>query len=362
MSEPGPQLAGFGTSDRVLPNTASRPPTRFVPFSHHVDDRPLSHHVDDGPRWPEDGGDVTPTGVRAIAATAYVYTYPLVAHYGEMYRQAVDAASSSYSGGFGTWRRMDQTEGAGGGAGATGGRGLRSTAWLDLRSEPWWYTQPAAPRGGSFRSRWIDLWGFVLDERESGADGSEPVSLLASSPSPVWNVPDEIEGVVRGESAFLALCTTVGWGNEDVCPIVTEGLPDVTLEPASVHLGRPAPPPAPANSWWPWKDGIEGTDDFWSCANFALSLTTPHPDDEEVLARLASIGVAPGRPWDPSLLPNGANEAIEAGMDDALNDLLEAALDPAAARVGPCSREAMDRDYFARALSALGRTHSAGRS
>mgnify|MGYP001812588836 CR=1 FL=1 len=302
---------------------------------------------------------MTPRGARAIAATAYLYLYPLVVQYGEMYRQAVDPASSSYSGGFGEWRRTDHVEVSREGAGGTGGRVLRSTVWLDLRAEPWCYIQPAVPADVVFRSRWIDLCGFVLDERDAAVGGDRRVSLLAASPTPVRDVPDGIEGIVRGESAFVELQTEVRWRDERARPSVPVVFDDVTLEPVSAQRGRPAPAQAPAIAWWPWQEDTEITNEFWSCANFALTLATEHPDDRDVLERIATIGVAPGQSWDPTLLPDGTVDAIEAGMDDALSDLFDAAGAPPTARPARCGRDAMDRDYFGRALDALGRAPSA---
>ena len=50
--------------------------------------------------------ELTPSRARAIATTAYLFAYPLVKRYQDMYRQAIDVSSSTYSGGFGTWRHV----------------------------------------------------------------------------------------------------------------------------------------------------------------------------------------------------------------------------------------------------------------
>ncbi|MFA9564988.1 MAG: DUF1254 domain-containing protein [Acidimicrobiales bacterium] len=296
---------------------------------------------------------MTPSRAKAVAQIAYLFTFPLVMNYREMYRQAVDASSSSFSGGFGTWRQVAPTESGSGGVAGPSGGALQSMVWLDLRTEPWWYTEPAVPPGVSFRSRWIDLWGFELDDRGAPKDGRHRASVLAASPTRVRSVPVEVDAVVRGESAFVALRTEVRWRDESAGREVPRVLADMVLEPVSAHLGRPAPAPAPAMSWWRWRDGMEVTDEFWSCASFALSLTTPHPDDRSILDRIAEIGVVSGQPWDASRFPDEIAESIGTGMDGGLSDLLEATSETVDACGEPCRREEMDRDCFGRALGAL---------
>jgi hypothetical protein len=87
---------------------------------------------------------------RAVAASAYLFTYRLVMNYRDMYRQAVDPSSSVFSGGFGTWRHRVDREPRTGGSGRPHEDVLHSSIWLDLRSEPWLCTVGEVPPGLSF--------------------------------------------------------------------------------------------------------------------------------------------------------------------------------------------------------------------
>lgn len=89
------------------------------------------------------------------------------------------------------------------------------------------------------------------------------------------------------------------------------------------------------------------------CANFALTLITPNPQDQPVLDRIAGIGVGAGRRWDASMFSDEVAEAIRAGVDDALSDLMEAAVAGVDREPSPVRRAEMDRDYFGRAVRAL---------
>jgi hypothetical protein len=148
----------------------------------------------------------------------------------------------------------------------------------------------ASHPGGVCTGRWIDLWGFVL---ESGrALQTQPVgSVLESAPVPVHDVPPEIDGIVRGESGFAALLTETRWCDPYALPILEPIQPEIVLEPASLHRSRRAPRPAPAVNWWVCGNDVETTDEFWSCANFSLTLITSNRQDETVLERIAEIGV-----------------------------------------------------------------------
>lgn len=292
---------------------------------------------------------LTPTSAKAIAATAYLFAFPLVMRYRQMSRQAIDATSPMFSGGFGTWLEGSVTEPRRSGSGRPMEDVVYSSTWLDLRGEPWWCALGDVPAEVSFVGSLVDLWGFLIADLEPGRSGP----VLASSPAPVRGVPDQVEAVVRGESEFVQVCTESRWSDPYRLPGVPPVRPDLVLEPLSAHLGRPAPRPAAAMTWSPWFEGLEATDEFWACANFVLSLTEPNPDDRSILERIAQIGVIPGAPWTPSAHPEAVLEAIRDGMDDAISDLLEGAVGADVCRRPRTRRADMDRDYFSRALAAL---------
>jgi hypothetical protein len=81
---------------------------------------------------------------RAIAQTGYTVTYPLLMYYRTMYVQAIDPASPSYAGGFGSWLHLgvstpDDTDIV-----TPNNDTPHSYAWVDLRAEPQVLTLPRA--------------------------------------------------------------------------------------------------------------------------------------------------------------------------------------------------------------------------
>jgi hypothetical protein len=298
--------------------------------------------------------ELTPSRARAIATTAYLFTYPLVKRYENLYGQAIDVSSPTYSGGFGTWQHVIAHERLKHGSGHPNEAVVYSSIWVDLRAEPWWCTMSGVPSGVVCTGRWVDLWGFLLESDR--ALQTQPVgSVLASAPMRVHDAPRDIDGILRGESGFAALLTETRWRDPYTLPGLEPTQPEIVLEPVSLHLGRRAPRPASAVNWWMCGNGVETTDEFWSCANFALTLITPNPQDATVLERIAEIGIGVGRRWGASMFPDEIAEAIRAGVDDALSDLMEAAsqwVDPDPSHL---RRAAMDRDYFGRAMRSLHR-------
>lgn len=297
---------------------------------------------------------LTPRRARAAATTAYLFTYPLVMNYRGMYYRAVDPSAGAFSGGFGTWRYTVVSEPRTNGPGRPREDVVYSSIWLDLRAEPWWCTLGPVSPEVSFVGQLVDLWGFLVDDCGAGHRAHE--SVLVAKPGLVYDVPSAVSGVVRGESGFAVLLTETRWRDPYKLPGVEPVRPDIALEPVSVHLGRAEPSPAPALTWWPWHEGLESTAEFWSCANFALSLTIPHDDDRPILDRIAEIGVVPGAAWDASAYPDEILRAIQEGIDDALSDVLEAAAEPGVRQPRHLRRAEMDRDYFGRAVGALSLT------
>jgi hypothetical protein len=282
-----------------------------------------------------------------VASMAYLFTFPLVMNYRDMYRQVVDR-SSAFSGGFGSWRHERKSR-------ISAGRledVVQSSVWLDLRAEPYFCEIGEVPPDVVFTARLVDLWGFVIEDW--GALHRAKTPLLVSAPLRLHHVPSRIEVVARGGSGFVELQTETRWRDASRFAGSEPVQPDIVLKPMSSHLGGPAAPSAPTVKWRRWHDGVAISDEYWACANFVLSLTTPNPVDRPIHDRIAEIGVAPGDGWDASALCDDVLEAIGMGMDEALSDLLEASGElGTGVPAGPLKRADLDRHYFAHALDTL---------
>lgn len=301
----------------------------------------------------------TARGARAVSTVAYLFLFPLVVYYRDMYLQAIDPSSPVFSAGFGTWRDVVVRQPRVKSSRRPYEDVVYSTVWLDLRREPWWCEVGEVRPELSFIGGIFDLWGFRV--KECGARLGTRGPALVSAPLPLRGVPSNVETIVRGESAFAALVTETRWRDPYALPGDPPVRPGVVLQPMSTIRGRRAPAPSPPPAHGVPSGGVESGDEFWSVANHVLTLVTPNAEDRPVLDRIAEIGVAAGRPWEAAAFPEEVLEGIRAGMDDALNDLLEAAGQQSAGQVVGLDRDTMDRDSFRRALDALGRSNLTGR-
>lgn len=89
------------------------------------------------------------------------------------------------------------------------------------------------------------------------------------------------------------------------------------LQALSAFAKTPAPAPAPAISFPPWDKAKALGPDFVGYLNFLLQFSQPTPAVEvPLMARFATIGVGPGKPFDLAALTPEAREAIVGGAAD----------------------------------------------
>lgn len=287
---------------------------------------------------------------RAVARAAYVFAFPLVLYYADMYAQAIDQSSPRYTG-FSAWRH---TYRGGDPRHAGPSESVDSVAWIDARAEPSVLCTTRGEEGRRVSIRIADLWGHEAHGSTSQHNaGAEESRVIIASPTWVGEIPDGTDHLVRGDSSFLRVAISTEVHSEEQGRSSKKHHAACAMCALSVHAAHRASRSPPPMDWVPWIAGDEITNHFWSVAGFAMSMVEPHPTDDSIMNRIAEIGVAPGEPWDAAGRSAGMLEAISAGMDDALSDLLEAARGPVHIERLGRSRQDYDSDYFGRALSAL---------
>lgn len=287
--------------------------------------------------------------VRAVARTAYIYALPLVLHYADLHAQAIDRSSPNYTG-FGTWRhayRAGQPRHSG------LGESVESVAWIDVRAEPWVLGTLQGEGGCRSGTRIADLWGHVAHTSMSKGRSADASCAMVAAPTWVGEIPGEVVHVVRGESSFLRVTISTELHSDEQrrsAEIRHEGC---GLRALSEYSAHDAPESPQQIHWLPWTADVAVTNHFWSGASFAMSLVEFQPEEEGIINRIGEIGVVPGEPWDPAWFSSEMLEAINAGIDDALADLLRASRGLLHLERLGRSRQDYDSDYFGRALSAL---------
>jgi hypothetical protein len=288
----------------------------------------------------------TPEQLAANARDAYVFSYPLVMNYRTMYMQAIKG-----DGAFGKWLHLGLASPADTDIVTPNNDTPYSYAWVDLRAEPWVLTMPKIEAKRFYTGQWDDYWGYVIDNPGSVLDGNDGYNYLLTSPG--WNgeLPSGIKRAIHGESDFLGTLTrTQVIGGEKDLPRVKEIQQSYKLQPLSAFLGTTAPAAAPDIAWPAWNEGDETREAYWSFVSLLLPLVKQNAADSAEYAKLASLGLEAGKPWQPEKLDAATRAALQKGVDAAraeMKKLSEGGVD-AARFFG--TRETVGTNYMDRAM------------
>jgi hypothetical protein len=277
---------------------------------------------------------ITADEARALAEEAYAYAYPMLVAYGYMHTQVGDPTSSMHQGtdrlhhfrqlggpkALNTipWINNDTPYGAG---------------WLDLRAEPFVLALPEFPAARFHNVQLLDLFTHNFAWFGTRTSGNGATRVLIAGPDWQGETPPGM-ALARAETQFVKLVTRILLEGGETAEAVRPLEDGYRLERLSAVLGTPAPPPAPALAFAaPGHDPRtrfepRGTD-FIAPFNFLLSLCRTPQAERPLFERLARIGIAPGRAFDPATLAPAVRDAVAEGVAAAL-----ARIEAKAARLG----------------------------
>lgn len=239
---------------------------------------------------------------------------------------------------------------------------LYSFAWLDLTEEPVVVTVPDAA-GRYYLTPMLDMWTDVF--AVPGTRTTEGVRRHFAVAAPGWSgsLPEGVE--------LLPAPTPMVW----VMGRVQTGGP---ADYAAVHAVQDGFGTVPLSRWgtdWSWPaevptdpevddvtpplhqvNALDGLELLRRGADL-MALHPPHAHDHPVLARMRSIGIVVGEPFDPGALAADVREAVAEGCTAALADLVASVSDGSLAppRNGWMTIQGgtYGTDYRRRALVAL---------
>ena len=232
---------------------------------------------------------------RAIAEEGFVYGLPIVMNYAVMYDYVIDRNSGQWKAPFNAidnehrvFTYQDTS------IPTPNSDTPYSMAWLDLRAEPMVISVPAVPKERYYSVMLNDGNTFNYGYIGSRATGSEAGSYLVVGPRWKGEAPAGIRKVFQSTTDFsLAVFRTQLFDAGDMDNVV-KLQSGYKVEPLSTFLKKPAPPTAPAVQW-PKVDKELVKTEFFEYLDLALQFAPPGPEEQAIRARLASIGVGPGR-------------------------------------------------------------------
>jgi hypothetical protein len=232
---------------------------------------------------------------KAIAEEGFIYGLPLVMNYAVMQEFAVDRNSGQFKAPFNEIKNEHHVATPADTAVITPNSDTPySLLWLDLRAEPMVISVPAVEKERYFSVQLIDGNTYNYGYIGSRATGPEAGDYLVVGPDWKGEKPAGIKQVFSSTTPFaLTLFRTQLFNAEDM-PGVEKVQAGYKAQPLSTFLKQPAPPAAPKIDFLPATTaGIKAN--FYDYLDAALQFVPVTPEDKEIRAKLATIGIGPGK-------------------------------------------------------------------
>jgi hypothetical protein len=235
---------------------------------------------------------------KAIAEEGFIYGLPLVMNYAVMYEFAVDTKSSQFKAPFNQLHNMHHVATYEDTAVVTPNSDTPySTLWLDLRAEPIVISVPAMGKKRYYSVQLIDGNAYNYGYIGSRATGNERGDYLVVGPDWKGETPAGIKKVFSSTTPFALTLFRIQLFDAKDMPNVEKVQAGYKAQPLSAFLKQPAPAPAPKIDFLPaTTEGIKAN--FYEYLAAALQFVPPSPEDKDIRARLASIGIGPGKTFE----------------------------------------------------------------
>lgn len=312
--------------------------------------------ADTQPALPAPGIEET----KAIAEEAFIYGLPLVMNYAVMNEYAVDKNSGQYKAPFNTIFNEARVFTYKDTAIVTPNSDTPySMLWLDLRAEPIVLSVPAVEKDRYYSVQLTDGNTYNYGYIGSRATGNEAGNFLVVGPDWKGEKPPGIKQVFQSSTPFAITIFRTQLLNPADMPNVVKVQQGYQAQPLSAFLKQPAPPAAPAIDFLPaTTKGIK--DNFFAYLDAALEFVPETPGTKDLRARLARIGVGPGKAFSFQDLSLGHKAAVllamKEGEDKVAKYLANGMKDINGWKVGSLFGDAafFNGDWLKRAAAAQG--------
>jgi hypothetical protein len=252
--------------------------------------------------------------VKAIAEEAFIYGLPIVMNYAVMYEYCVDKNSGQYKAPFNQIKNEARVFTYEDTAIVTPNSDTPySLLWLDLRAEPMVLSVPAVEKPRYYSVMLCDGNTYNYGYIGSRATGFEPGDYLVAGPGWKGETPAGIKKVFRSTTQFSLAAYRTQLINPADMPNVVKIQSGYKVQPLSAFLKQPAPPAAPAIDFPKINDEMVKTG-FLRYLAFALQFAPATPEEKDIRAKLARLGVEAGKPFDGKALTPEQIAAIGEGM------------------------------------------------
>ena len=257
---------------------------------------------------------LSPAEVQAVAEEGFVYGLPLVMNYAVMNAFAVNRDSRQFKAPFNQIHCEANVFTHENTAVVTPNSDTPyCILWVDLRAEPMVVHVPAVPKSRYYSVHLCDgntfNYGFI-GTRTTGTDAGD---FLIVGPDWKGQTPPGIRKVFRSSTQqSIVIFRTQLFSPADL-PGVAKVQAGYNAQPLSAFLKQQPPPAAPAIDF-PRIDDAMLKANFFDYLDFVLAFGPPGPEEKAIRARLASIGVGPGKTFAFKDLSPEQKTAVMQGM------------------------------------------------
>jgi hypothetical protein len=233
--------------------------------------------------------------IKAIAEEGFIYGLPIVMNYAVMYDYVIDKNSGQWKASFNeifnehrVFTYKDTT------IVTPNSDTPYSLLWMDLRAEPMVISVPAVEKKRYYSVMLVDGNTFNYGYIGSRATGSEAGDYLVAGPHWQGEPPAGIKKVFKSTTDFtMAVFRTQLFNAKDMNNVI-KVQSGYKAQPLSAYLKQSAPAAPPAVQW-PKVDKDLVKTEFFEYLDLALQFAPPGPEEESIRAKLASIGIGPGK-------------------------------------------------------------------
>jgi hypothetical protein len=296
--------------------------------------------------------------LKDVAEQGFIYGLPIVMNYGVMYEFAVDHSSSQFKAPFNQIANAHDVFTYRDTAVVTPNSDTPySIVSMDLRAEPLVLSVPPVDPKRYYSVQFCDGNTYNYGYIGSRATGSDAGDYLVVGPTWSGLVPVGIKRYYRSSTQFsFAIYRTQLFNPGDIENVikVQDGY---TVQTLSAYLKKP-PPPAAAAVDFPKFDQDLAKTNFFDFLDFALQFAPMWPNEADIRAKLASIGIGPGKTRKFADLSAAEKLEVAAGAKDGEEKIEETIANAGKAingwRVGGGGGDAQfyDGDWLKRAAIA----------
>ncbi len=262
---------------------------------------------------------------KAIAEEGFIYGLPIVMNYAVQYAFAVDRDSGQFKAPFNQIHNDANVFTYKDTAIVTPNSDTPySMLWLDLRAEPMVVSVPAVEKKRYYSVQLIDSNTYNYGYIGSRATGNDAGDYLVVGPGWKGETPPGIKKVFRSDTWFAPTAYRTQLFDPADLPNVAKVQAGYGAQSLSAYLHQPAPPAAPAIDF-PKIDKEMVKTGFFDYLDFALQFIPAAPEEEAIRAKLARIGIGPGKKFNFKDLSAEHKVAVGLGMKDGEAKVLAAA-------------------------------------